>query len=81
MIIVEIAGPSPPPVFTATPDVIRGMATWLVSQCLPNLGYGGFVTMGIGNLLHYFLNPFVNVFAYGALRMSSPYLTCQGTIH
>ena len=56
---VEIAGPATPEIYEAVPNEVRGMAAWLIDQCVGEggLGYGGFATMDIGRLTAYVTEP------------------------
>ena len=56
---IEIAGPSTPEIFEAVPNEIRGMAVWIVDQCVSGdgRGYGGFATKDISRLTTYVTKP------------------------
>ena len=66
-ISVEVAGPAEIMAYTAKPDDIRGLANWLVSQCVSHSGgIGGFLTKDIGNLIDYVTAPQTDI--YGLFR-------------
>ena len=56
---VEIAGPATPQIYEAVPNEIRGMAGWVVDQCVDSngRGYGGFATKDISQLTAYVTEP------------------------
>lgn len=56
---IEIAGPATPQIYKAIPDEIRGMAGWVVDQCVDGSagGFGGFATKDISNLAAYVTEP------------------------
>ncbi|KAL9133977.1 MAG: hypothetical protein Q9175_004843 [Cornicularia normoerica] len=53
------AGPATPPIYEAVPDEIRGMAGWVIDQCVGagGRGYGGFATEDISKLTAYVTEP------------------------
>lgn len=63
-IIVEAAGPAvglwpsaTPPTLPIAPSSIKGMAGWVIRQCVDSrLHTGGFVTLGLGNLVSHINN-------------------------
>ncbi|CAD6565191.1 MAG: hypothetical protein ASARMPRED_006505 [Alectoria sarmentosa] len=56
---IEIAGPATPQIYEAVPNEIRGMAGWVVDQCVNSngRGYGGFATKDISQLTAYVTEP------------------------
>ena len=56
MVSLEVAGPSKPPTVILAPDRARGMAGWLLLQCVKN-GLGGFMTYGFAEILGYVSDP------------------------
>ena len=60
---IEIAGPTTPDIYMAVPNEIRGMAAWIIDQCVAGSGrgYGGFATKDIGKLLDYVTEPDVKI--------------------
>ena len=56
---IEIAGPTSPAIYEAVPNEVRGMAAWLIDQCVggSGRGYGGFATKDIGKLIDYVTEP------------------------
>ena len=60
-ITFEIAGPSLSPFLSPLiPDDIRGMAGWVIDQCVTRSGIGGFVTNKIINMVNYISEPATN---------------------
>ena len=54
MISVEVAGPNRPLSYSVIPDDIRGMAQYVIQECVEYRGgIGGFSTLGLGNLVNY----------------------------
>ena len=49
---IEIAGPATPQIYEAVPNEIRGMAVWVIGECVDGSGrgYGGFATKDISKL-------------------------------
>ena len=76
-ISVEAAGPHPlyAP-WMARPDVVRGMAGYVIQQCVQspgtaqNAGRGGFMVVGFNALSNYVLNPHTNYIPSGPIRTS-----------
>lgn len=58
---IEIAGPATPEIYQAVPNAIRGMAKWVIDQCVDGSrsgsGYGGFTTKDISKLTAYVTEP------------------------
>lgn len=56
---IEIAGPTNPQIYEAIPDEIRGMAVWVIDQCVSGSGngHGGFTTKDISKLTTYVTEP------------------------
>ena len=69
MVWVEIAGPTQPHTVMLVPDQIRGMAGWVVEQCVAMTALGGknggFTTWGLTALVNFVLEP--------TTRYSSPF--------
>lgn len=64
---VELAGPVEAKTYMAKPDDIRGVADWLVNQCVSTEGgIGGFVTKDIGKMVNFITAPRTNI--YGPFR-------------
>ena len=74
MITLEQAGPSPNPgPIMISPDDVRGMAGYVVQQCVADGGgVGGFVTASFENMIDYILNPDTDI--------NGPYRKCTFTI-
>ena len=54
------------------PDVFRGMAGWVIRQCVQNIPpIGGFVTKNISSAINYLQSPTASL-VYGEWRASSP---------
>ena len=54
LISVEVAGPSRPvQSINIVPDQLRGMASWVLQQCVNNGRLAGFVTYRFSNMLNY----------------------------
>ena len=66
MISIDVAGPVLPTEMYFSPNEIRGMASWVIQQCVSaRAGMGGFITKDLNNMLSYlavpttaFTNPF-----------------------
>ena len=56
---VEVAGPATPQTYEAIPNEIRGMAGWVVDECVRSgeMGFGGFATRDISTLTQYVTKP------------------------
>ncbi len=56
---IEVAGPATPQIYDAVPNEIRGMAAWVIEQCVGEIGggYGGFATKDINTLTAYVTQP------------------------
>ena len=56
---VEVAGPAIPRIYQVVPDEIRGMAGWVLAQCVGGSGegHGGFATKDISKLTAYITEP------------------------
>ena len=54
-VVLEIAGPaaSATPAVIIAPDDIRGMAFWLMENCVRDSHLGGYVTRGLARLTNY----------------------------
>ena len=78
MISVELAGHTTEvTVVHVVPDQIRGMAGWVISQCIgAGGGLGGFVTGHFGNLVNQMNRPTTNLAA--PLRKVPPNLQAVG---
>jgi hypothetical protein len=64
---VEMAGPVQAKTYMAKPDDIRGVADWLLNQCVfTEDGIGGFVTKDIDNMVDFVTAPQTNI--YGSYR-------------
>ena len=59
MITLEQAGPNPSPgPIMISPDDVRGMAGYVIQQCVVEEGgIGGFVTANFSNMIDYILDP------------------------
>ena len=51
---MEVAGPNLPPTFSIPPDEIKGMAGYVIQQCVQS-GTGGFITKNFSNMLDYLM--------------------------
>ena len=56
MVSLEVAGASKPTTVNLVPNQARGMAGWLLQECVNN-EFGGFMTYGIARMLDYISNP------------------------
>ena len=70
MVSVELAGPTIPHTMNLIPNDIRGMAGWVIDQCVVDrTGSGGFVTKDLLNLIRYVVDPATDINA--PFRMST----------
>ena len=61
-ISVEISGPADVRFYYAKPDHIRGLADWLIGQCVTaGGGNGGFVTKDIDSMIGFVTAPKTNI--------------------